>query len=202
MGDTSEPVDEIHDNVEEQEEEVLDKEEVPTKCISSTQTFQINCGIQYIDFEGRTDGESIMKLTSQLNPRIIILVRGSDENISAMKNFCKDIIPGENMIFTPKNGEIVDATTERYIFQVKLRDSLFSSLSFSQAKEGHLAWVDGMITLAEEEKTDIVNTSNNDGEDVVTNPVIPVIVLFLKMRFLGMKQTLSMVSSCLTSSWF
>ena len=31
--DTSEPVDEIHDNVEEQEEEVSDKEEVPTKCI-------------------------------------------------------------------------------------------------------------------------------------------------------------------------
>jgi len=177
--DTSDPVDEVHDNVEEQEDEVPDKEEVPTKCISSTQTFQINCGIQYIDFEGRTDGESIMKLTSQLKPRRIILVRGSEENISAMKNFCKDIIPGENSIFTPKNGEIVDATTERYIYQVKLRDSLFSSLSFSQAKEGHLAWVDGMITLAEEEKTDIVNTSNNDGDDtadVVTNPVIPILV--------------------------
>ena len=30
---THRTVDEIHDNVEEQEEEVSDKEEVPTKCI-------------------------------------------------------------------------------------------------------------------------------------------------------------------------
>merc|ERR1719270_3092892 len=174
--DTTEQVDNVQDVHEMPDEEVVDKEEVPTKCVSTVQSFQINCSVKYIDFEGRTDGESIMKLTSQLKPRRMILVRGSEENISAMKNFCKDIIPGENMIFTPKNGEIVDATTERYIYQVKLRDSLFSSLSFSQAKEGHLAWVDGMISLAEEEKTDIVNTSNNDGEDVVTNPVIPVLV--------------------------
>merc|ERR1719210_347825 len=137
--DTSEPVDEIHDNVEEQEEEVPDKEEVPTKCISSTQTFQINCGIKYIDFEGRTDGESIMKLTSQLKPRRMILVQGSQENITAMKNFCKDIVPSGN--------------------------SLFSTLNFSKAKDGrghvigHLAWVDGVISLVEEDKPDIVNTS-------------------------------------------
>merc|ERR1712002_1257898 len=51
--DTSEPVDELAETVEEYEEDVQDKEEVPTKCVSTTQNFQINCGIQFIDFEGR-----------------------------------------------------------------------------------------------------------------------------------------------------
>merc|ERR1719341_1637008 len=105
MMDTSEPVDDLAEVVEEYEEDVPDKEEVPTKCVSTVQNFQINCGIQFIDFEGRTDGESIMKLTAQLKPRRMILVRGSDENLAALKDFCSDVIGGENNIFVPKNGE-------------------------------------------------------------------------------------------------
>jgi len=178
--DTSEPVDNVVDVKEEVEDVFHDKEEVPTKCVSSVQAFQINCGIQYIDFEGRTDGESIMKLTSQLKPRRIILVRGTKENISAMRNFCKDFIPDEKAIFAPNNGEMVDATTERFIYQVKLRDSLFSTLNFSRAKEGgldlHLAWVDGTITLTGDEKLDIVNTSDKEAEEVAAGPVVPVLV--------------------------
>ena len=176
--DTAEPVDEVQDTVEEVEDDVPDKEEVPTKCVSSVQAFQINCGIQYIDFEGRTDGESIMKLTSQLRPRRIILVRGTEDNITAMKNFCKEFIPGENAIFTPKNGETVDATTERFIYQVRLRDSLFSSLNFSRAKEGHLelhlAWVDGMVTLAQEDKADLVDAEAEDTDAEKTTAVTAV----------------------------
>ena len=165
MMDTTEQVDNVQDVHEMPDEEVVDKEEVPTKCVSTVQSFQINCSVKYIDFEGRTDGESIMKLTSQLKPRRMILVRGSQENITAMKNFCKDIVPSGNSIFTPRNGEVVDATTERFIYQVRLRDSLFSTLNFSKAKDGrghvigHLAWVDGVISLVEEDKPDIVNTS-------------------------------------------
>jgi len=187
--DTAEPVDHVADVNEEAEDDVPDKEEVPTKCISSVQAFPINCGIQYIDFEGRTDGESIMKLTSQLKPRRIILVRGTKENITTMRNFCKEFIPDEKAIFAPKNGELVDVTTERFIYQVKLRDSLFSTLSFSKAREGHLdlhlAWVDGVITLAGDEKLDIGNTSGTEMEaeeaivaptPVPAGPVVPVLM--------------------------
>ena len=86
------PVDDLAEVVEEYEEDVHDKEEVPTKCVSTVQNFQINCGIRFIDFEGRTDGESIMKLTAQLKPRRMILVRGSKENLTALKDFCSDVI--------------------------------------------------------------------------------------------------------------
>jgi len=178
--DTSEPVDELAEAVEEYEEDVPDKEEVPTKCVSTTQNFQINCGIQFIDFEGRTDGESIMKLTAQLKPRRIILLRGTDENLTALKDFCGEFIGGENNIFVPKNGEVVDATTERYIYQVRLRDSLFSTLNFNKAKDGHLAWVDGVIKMTDEERVDIIATDAEEDKEVEpkapTQPVIPVLV--------------------------
>merc|ERR1712025_1006252 len=186
--DTAEPEDNV-DVSEEVEEDVPDKEEAPTKCVSTVQAFQINCGIQYIDFEGRTDGQSIMMLAEQLKPRRIILVRGTKENISTMKNFCKGFIPNEKAIFTPKNGELIDVTPERFIYQVKLRDSLFSTLSFSKAREGHLdlhlAWVDGIITLAGDEKLDLGNTSGTDMEDeeavavptpAPVGPVVPVLM--------------------------
>jgi len=188
--DTSEPSDNVQEAVEEYEEDVPDKEEVPTKCVSTVQNFQINCGIQYIDFEGRTDGESIMKLTAQLKPRRIILVRGTQENLNAFKDFCGDVLGGENNIFVPKNGEVVDATTERYIYQVRLRDSLFSTLNFNKAKDGHLAWVDGVIKMTDDERVDIVsteNTENGDNEETPkpTQPVIPVLVPLPENQIVG-----------------
>jgi len=178
MMDTSEHVDDLAEVVEEYEEDVPDKEEIPTKCVSTVQNFQINCGIQFIDFEGRTDGESIMKLTAQMKPRKMILVRGSDDNLAALKDFCNDVIGGENNIFVPKNGEVVDATTERFIYQVRLRDSLFSTLNFNKAKDGHLAWVDGVIKMTDDERVDIIAT-DVDGETAEptapAQPVIPVL---------------------------
>jgi len=185
--DSSELVDELTEPVEEYEEEVPDKEEVPTKCVSTVQNFQINCGIQFIDFEGRTDGESIMKLTAQLKPRRVILVRGTEDSLIALKEFCGDVIGGENNIFVPKNGEVVDATTERFIYQVRLRDSLFSTLNFNKVKDGHLAWVDGVIKMTEEEKVDIIVTENEEKEETKgpLQPVIPVLVPLDEEQIVG-----------------
>merc|ERR1719154_289538 len=186
--DTSEPVDDNAEPVEDYEEDVPDKEEVPTKCVSTVQNFQINCGIQFIDFEGRTDGESIMKLTAQLKPRRVILVRGTEENLTALKDFCGEVIGGENNIFDPKNGEVVDATTERFIYQVRLRDSLFSTLNFNKAKDGHLAWVDGVIKMTDDEKVDIIATDvEGDEADPKTpsQPVIPVLVSLSDDQIVG-----------------
>merc|ERR1712200_14560 len=110
--DTSEPVNNLDSHMlhpqEEEEEEVQDKEEVPTKCVASTQNFAVKCGVQFIDFEGRTDGESIFKLLQQLRPRRVILVRGSQQSLNSLRDFCSEVVEGENNIFVPKNGEWLD----------------------------------------------------------------------------------------------
>merc|ERR1712133_19851 len=188
--DTSEPVNNLDSHMlhpqEEEEEEVQDKEEVPTKCVASTQNFAVKCGVQFIDFEGRTDGESIFKLLQQLRPRRAILVRGSQQSLNSLRDFCSEVVEGENNIFVPKNGEWVDATTERFIYQVRLRDSLFSTLKFSKAKDAQLAWLDGVIKMIDDERTDLkplVEEDQKEGEPVIDEeeqlkdkPAIPMLV--------------------------
>ena len=51
-------------------------EEAPTKCITETVELEVKCSVRYIDFEGRSDGESMLKIMQQIKPREVILVRG------------------------------------------------------------------------------------------------------------------------------
>ena len=36
--------------------------EIPTKCVTSRIKTQVNCKVKFIDFEGRSDGESIKRI--------------------------------------------------------------------------------------------------------------------------------------------
>lgn len=91
--------------------------EVPTKCISVTKTVRVMAQVQYIDFEGRSDGESLQKILEQLHPRRLILVRGTPDSTHAMLNHCRQW--NGVRVFAPSHGEVVDATTETYIYQVE-----------------------------------------------------------------------------------
>lgn len=88
----------------------------PTKCIISRKLIEINAQIQFIDFEGRSDGESLLKILSQLRPRRVIVVRGSPDNVNAIAKHCSQSVSAR--VFTPNKFEIVDATTENHIYQV------------------------------------------------------------------------------------
>ena len=43
-----------------------DTSDAPTKCVQQTLNLNIKAQIQFIDFEGRSDGESVMKLIQQV----------------------------------------------------------------------------------------------------------------------------------------
>ena len=58
--------------------------EVPTKCVQQTVTLTIKAQVQYIDFEGRSDGESVMKLVQQVKPRRVIIVRGPQASCESL----------------------------------------------------------------------------------------------------------------------
>ncbi|XP_041353692.1 cleavage and polyadenylation specificity factor subunit 2-like [Gigantopelta aegis] len=122
--------------------------EVPTKCISSNVTLDVNASVLYIDFEGRSDGDSIRKLLAQVKPRQLILVRGTTEATDALAEYCQTHSVVDRKVFTPKVGEIVDATTESHIYQVRMRDHLVTSLIFSRAKDIELSWIDGYLDMS------------------------------------------------------
>lgn len=126
-----------------------DVTEVPTKCLESSLQLDVNASLQFIDFEGRSDGESVRKIVQMMKPQRVILVRGSPEATQSMAAFCRSSGAVQGRVFTPRLGEVVDATTESHIYQVKLRDSLVSSLQFARAKNAELAWLDGEIATEE-----------------------------------------------------
>lgn len=126
-------------------------DQTPTKCVVMKQNFAVNCQIQFIDFEGRSDGESIQKIIEQMRPRRLIITRGSTEAGNILKEVCKKSA-SDSKIFIPTNlNKIIDVTTESHIYQVKLKDALVSSLVFKKGKDAELAWVDGHVNTADDE---------------------------------------------------
>lgn len=130
-------------------------EVVPKKCVSIVATLTIQAKLYLFDFEGRSDGESVKNLVSQVKPRRLILVRGSPESTAYMAEYCRAYV--DDKILQPKTGETIDATTENHIYQVKLKDSLVSSLDFQTTKDGvNLAWV-AAKTLMPTDEDDLVS---------------------------------------------
>lgn len=130
----------------------IEPEVKPTKCIKIDLPLQIEAQIHRFDYEGRSDGESVRNLVSQVKPRRLILVRGDKKSTKYMRRYCEAHVKSDR-IFTPETGDIVDASTENYIYQVKLKDSLVSSLDFQTAENGvEFAWVDAQTQLPEQDE--------------------------------------------------
>lgn len=126
-----------------------DVTEVPTKCVTLKRTVQVNAQVQYIDFEGRSDGESLLKILSQLRPRRLVVVRGNEESVQTVKSHCRDSVDAN--IYTPAKGETIDATSETHIYQVRITDALVSQLNFQKGKDAEVAWLDAQIVLKEDQ---------------------------------------------------
>ena len=71
------------------------KLQVPTKCVASTQNFAVKCGVQFIDFEGRTDG----KLLPQWHT--LLINEHNDDITLKMSSFPDRLNPG-----VKRNAEI------------------------------------------------------------------------------------------------
>lgn len=127
---------------EESEEEYV----TPTKCIKTREPVSVRCGIEFIDYEGRIDGESQTQLLNSIQPKEIIIVR-SGLNIETYKQNLKLKIASCQTVYSPRLNEIIDATKERHIYQIKLKDSLLSNLNFVKVgqKEIEVAWIRGRI---------------------------------------------------------
>ena len=158
----------------------------PTKCLSSMVEVNVACRIEFIDFEGRSDADSIKRIIGNVKPRRLILVRGLAEAISTFQSYLvSNGYMTSDRIFTPKALDLVDATTERHIYQVKLRDALVSSLRLSApGKDGaQLAWVEAEIAMTnateslmpayEEEGEADIKMETSDASNAVVVPSPP-----------------------------
>lgn len=146
--------------------------EKPTKCVNSRKLIDINAQVQFIDFEGRSDGESLLKILSQLRPRRVIVVRGTTENVNLIAKHCSQSIGAR--VFTPNKGDIIDATTENHIYQVKLTEALIAKLQFQKVKDAEVAWIDAKIRSRSKKivPSSVKDTETNlasNGSNLVSN---------------------------------
>ncbi|XP_065259808.1 cleavage and polyadenylation specificity factor subunit 2 isoform X2 [Emys orbicularis] len=107
----------------------------------------IKARVTYIDYEGRSDGDSIKKIINQMKPRQLIIVHGPPEASQDLSESCRAFGGKDIKVYMPKLHETVDATSETHIYQVRLKDSLVSSLQFCKAKDAELAWIDGVLDM-------------------------------------------------------
>lgn len=135
--------------------------EKPTKCVNSRKLFDVNAQVQFIDFEGRSDGDSLFKILSQLRPRRVVVIRGAPENIDLVAKHCSQSIGAR--VFTPNKGDVVDATSETHIYQVKLTEALVSKLHFQKGKDAEVAWIDSQVVLRDKKVVSTGNTINGAG---------------------------------------
>ncbi|XP_053969737.1 probable cleavage and polyadenylation specificity factor subunit 2 [Anastrepha ludens] len=138
--------------------------EKPTKCTSQRKTIEINAQIQRIDFEGRSDGESMLKILSQLRPRRVIVVHGTEDATSVVAKHCQQNIGAR--VFTPQKGETIDATTESHIYQVRLTEGLVAQLQFQKGKDAEVAWVDARIGVRSQAIDMSTTQHDSDNMDV------------------------------------
>ena len=136
---------------------------------------------------GRSDGESIKKVIDKLKPRRAIIVRGDSDSSRALADYCKQVIakaesadprsaasaPLKDNVFIARNGEAVDATTESFIYQMRLPELLVSRLQFSKGKDGMLSWVDGVVSYREEAdvEMDLQKPDETDADPAVEQKV-------------------------------
>ncbi|VDP06542.1 unnamed protein product [Soboliphyme baturini] len=122
--------------------------EVPTKCIRYVQKLEVLCKIAYIDFEGRSDGESVKKILQQIKPKQLVIVHALPEATRHLADYCRNTLSlVQGKVFTPRVGEVIDATIESHIYQVTLTDVLMSSLELQPLKDAELAWVDARVVI-------------------------------------------------------
>ncbi|KAI8918292.1 beta-lactamase-like protein [Powellomyces hirtus] len=118
---------------------------IPSKYITNDIELKIRCKVIYIDFEGRSDGRSIKNILPQVAPRKLILVRGSEEATQELAEYCLSTESMTSEVYTPHIGECINVSAATNIWQVKLTDSLVSSLNMAEMAEYELAYVSGII---------------------------------------------------------
>jgi len=119
IAETAPEIEENKESIEMRQEEISHHPEIaadiPTKCVQISRAMTVNASVTYIDFEGRSDGESLQKILAQLRPRRVVLVRGSPKDTEILAQQAQS---AGARVFIPGRGETLDATTETHIYQV------------------------------------------------------------------------------------
>ncbi len=123
----------------------------PTKTVTLHMRVPVRCQVLYIDFEGRSDGKSIKKILSSVQPRKLILIHGSDTAKDHLKSYCEKNVCRD--VYVPVSNQSVDITSETNIYRVALDERMVSGLDFVKLNDFDIAFADGEIQIDYKQST-------------------------------------------------
>lgn len=177
------------DGPESESENELDEQpfEGPAKTVYQHSTVTVYARIAFIDYMGLHDKRSLEMLIPLIQPRKLILVGGMEEETATLAAECRNLLAGKDIgdrsaivdIFTPKNGESVDASVDTNAWVVKLSNSLVRRLRWQHVRSlGVVALTAQLkppeIVVAEDETAESTNKKQKLLEtepDTVSTPV-------------------------------
>lgn len=133
----------------ESEAEDMLMDDKPSKVVSDDIFVQVRCSLQYMDFEGRSDGRSIKTILAHVVPLKLVLVHGSAEATEHLRQHSlKHVCPH---VYAPKIGESVDVTSDLSAYKARLTERLMSNVLFRKLGDYELTWVDGEVGSQEDD---------------------------------------------------
>ncbi|KAJ5211848.1 uncharacterized protein N7498_003494 [Penicillium cinerascens] len=147
--------------------------EGPAKAVYKKESFTINARIAFIDCMGLHDKRSLEMLIPLIQPQKLILVGGMKEETSTLAAECKKLLAAKAgidvsaaaaeaaaIIFTPVNGEQIDASVDTNAWMVKLSNNLVRRLNWQHVRSL------GVVALtAQLRGPEIVNEDENADAD-------------------------------------
>lgn len=127
----------------------------PSKVVFRTQSIETHLKIAYVDFAGLHDQRSLSMLIPLIQPRKLILVGGSAPETEYLASDCRQKLASASTddsqsipdnVFTPINGQTINASVDTNAWTVKLSNALVKRLRWQNVRglgvvtlTGHLA---------------------------------------------------------------
>ncbi|KAK5168926.1 uncharacterized protein LTR77_006235 [Saxophila tyrrhenica] len=123
---------ESSDSEESEYEPEDDAEAKPQKIAFSTQSLELHLRIAYVDFSGLYRLNDLQGLIGRINPRKLIVTAGDMSETRLLADTCRAVENGTAVgeIFTPVDGEVVDASVDTNAWTVKLTRQLVRRLNW------------------------------------------------------------------------
>ena len=119
------------------------------KHLHNTLTTASSCiqRILYIDMEGRSDDQSMKFMIERMQPRRVAFVHGNHDAASKLMKKLVSKTTSKDSIFMPLQGKPIEMRSDTKTFQIKMDDSLLSSLRMKSISGGDyaVARFDGVI---------------------------------------------------------
>lgn len=155
------------DSEESEAEDHIEAEGIqgPAKLVFSTTDILVNARLAFVDFAGLHDQRSLQMLIPLIGPKKLILVGGSSQEVQSLASDCKELLGMKVVgaedeptveIFTPTEGQIIDASVDTNAWVVKLSRDLAKTLQWQNVKNM------GVVTLQGQLKVDAQPSNLHD----------------------------------------